>query len=56
MATRSQIRLTNLAQQTVILFAAGWGIRHHTDRAFTDANIAPDTPYEVADYDTAAGL
>ncbi|MEU9442806.1 LysR family transcriptional regulator [Streptomyces sp. NPDC048304] len=53
---RSQVHLTDLAAETVVRFAAGWGIRRQTDDAFAIAGITPDAPYEVADYDTAAGL
>ncbi|MEV6057543.1 LysR family transcriptional regulator [Streptomyces sp. NPDC052107] len=53
---RSQIHVADLAEETVVRFAAGWGIRLETDDAFAAAGIAPDAPYEVADYDTAAGL
>ncbi|MFD4550204.1 LysR family transcriptional regulator [Streptomyces sp. NPDC058466] len=53
---RSQIHVADLAEETVVRFAAGWGSRRQTDDAFAVAGIAPDTPYEVADYDTAAGL
>lgn len=48
--------MTELAHETVVRFAAGWGTRRQTDDAIAAAGIAPDTPYEVADYDTAAGL
>jgi DNA-binding transcriptional LysR family regulator len=55
-SVRSQVRVADLAEETVVLFAAGWGTRRQTDEAFAAAGIAPDAPYEVADYDTAAGL
>jgi DNA-binding transcriptional LysR family regulator len=56
LSTRSQVPVSDLAGETVVRFAAGWGIRRQADEAFGAAGIAPDTPYEVADYDTAAGL
>ncbi|HWD07152.1 MAG TPA: LysR family transcriptional regulator [Amycolatopsis sp.] len=53
---RDRVDVSDLAAETVIRFAAGWGIRRQADDAFTAAGITPDTPYEVSDYDTAAGL
>src|SRR5882757_5696394 len=50
------VELTRLAGEVFIRFAAGWGIRHRIDRALADAGIDPVSPYEVADYATAAGL
>jgi DNA-binding transcriptional LysR family regulator len=55
-ATREEVPIANLAEQTIVLFAAGWGLRRQTDQAFAAAGIAPDAPYEVTNYDTAAGL
>ncbi|SDY85350.1 DNA-binding transcriptional regulator, LysR family [Saccharopolyspora shandongensis] len=56
LAGRRQIHLADLAEETVVRFAAGWGIRRQTDEALAAAGIDPDTPYEVSDYDTAVGL
>lgn len=56
LGTRGQVRVPDLATETVIRFAEGWGIRREADEAFAAAGVTPDTPYEVADYDTAAGL
>ncbi|WP_329047446.1 LysR family transcriptional regulator [Amycolatopsis sp. NBC_01488] len=56
LGTRGQVQVSDLAGETVVRFAAGWGIRRQADEAFAAAGISPDTPYEVADYDTAAGL
>ncbi|MEU0948658.1 LysR family transcriptional regulator [Streptomyces canus] len=56
LADRSQIRMTDLADETVVRFATGWGIRRQTDDALSAAGVTPHAPYEVADYDTAAGL
>ncbi|MEU0966208.1 LysR family transcriptional regulator [Streptomyces sp. NPDC005917] len=53
---RTQIQMADLAEETVVRFAAGWGIRRQTDEALAIAGITVDAPYEVADYDTAAGL
>jgi DNA-binding transcriptional LysR family regulator len=50
------VGIAELADETVVRFAAGWGSRRQVDEAFVEAGIAPDSPYEVADYDTAAGL
>jgi DNA-binding transcriptional LysR family regulator len=52
----SRAHVSDLADETIVRFATGWGIRRQTDEAFAAARIAPDAPYEVADYDTAAGL
>lgn len=54
--TQRRVRLAELANETVIRFAAGWGIRRQTDDALATVGVAPEAPYEVADYDTAAGL
>ncbi|MFF1611378.1 LysR family transcriptional regulator [Amycolatopsis sp. NPDC058278] len=56
LGTRGQAQVSDLADETVVRFAAGWGIRRQADESFAAAGISPDTPYEVADYDTAAGL
>ncbi|MFB7493761.1 LysR family transcriptional regulator [Streptomyces sp. NPDC056161] len=56
LGSRSQVQVSDLAGETVVRFAAGWGIRRQTDDAFTTAGTDVDAPYEVADYDTAAGL
>ncbi|WP_345428974.1 LysR family transcriptional regulator, partial [Pseudonocardia xishanensis] len=56
LGTRDQVRVPDLATETVICFAEGWGIRRQADDAFTAAGLTPDTPYEVSDYDTASGL
>jgi DNA-binding transcriptional LysR family regulator len=56
LASRQSVHLTELAREAIVSFAAGWGIRRRTDEAMEAAGIAPNTPYEVADYDTAAGL
>ncbi|MCU1687886.1 MAG: DNA-binding transcriptional regulator, LysR family [Amycolatopsis sp.] len=56
LGARIQARVADLAGETIVRFAAGWGIRRQTDEAFAAAGIAPEAPYEVADYDTAAGL
>ncbi|MEV0204378.1 LysR family transcriptional regulator [Streptomyces sp. NPDC050788] len=52
----SEVQLVDLAEETFVRFAAGWGIRRQTDEAFSLAGLSPYAPYEVADYDTAAGL
>jgi DNA-binding transcriptional LysR family regulator len=56
LGSRDQVHLTELAGETVVRFAAGWGIRRQTDDALAAAGVDVDAPYEVADYDTAAGL
>ncbi|MCL2535071.1 MAG: LysR family transcriptional regulator [Nocardiaceae bacterium] len=56
LAHRRQVHIGELSAETIVQFAVGWGIRRLTDRAFTDARIEPDAPFEVADYTTAAGL
>jgi len=48
--------LARLVDEVFVRFASGWGIRHRVDRALADAGIDPVSPYEVADYATAAGL
>lgn len=50
------VPVAELARETVVRFAVGWGSRRQVDEVFAAAGIAPDSPYEVADYDTAAGL
>ena len=56
LAGRDQIRLTELAGEVFVRFASGWGIRRRVDSALAEAGINPVAPYEVAAYDTAAGL
>ncbi|MFE9609863.1 LysR family transcriptional regulator [Streptomyces sp. NPDC006012] len=56
LGSRSQVQVPDLAGETVVRFAAGWGIRRLTDDAFTTTGTDVAAPYEVADYDTAAGL
>ena len=56
LADRETIAITDLAEETFILFTAGWGIRRLTDGAFAEAGIDLASPYEVCDYATAAGL
>jgi DNA-binding transcriptional LysR family regulator len=56
LAGRDRVELTRLAGEVFVRFAAGWGIRQRVDRALADAGIDPASPYEVADYATAAGL
>lgn len=56
LAGLDQVHVSELAGQTLVRFAAGWGVRRQTDEALAAAGIAPDAPYEVADYDTASGL
>lgn len=50
------VPIAQFAHETVVRFAVGWGSRRQVDEAFAGAGISPDCPYEVADYDTAAGL
>lgn len=50
------VRIARLAGEDIVRFAAGWGIRRQVDEAFAAAGIAPRAPYELSDYDTAAGL
>ena len=56
LASRTQITLDDLARESLVRFAQGWGIRTRTDLAFADAGIDPPAHYEVSNYDTAAGL
>ncbi|HTF48378.1 MAG TPA: LysR family transcriptional regulator [Pseudonocardia sp.] len=56
LAGRDAVVLTQLAGEVLVRFASGWGIRDRIDRALADAGIDPVSPYEVADYATAAGL
>ena len=56
LADRKRIAIADLAGETFISFTAGWGIRRLTDRAFAEAGLDPASPYEVCDYETAAGL
>jgi DNA-binding transcriptional LysR family regulator len=56
LAGRVPVALKELAGEVFVRFASGWGIRHRVDRALADAGIDPVSPYEVADYVTAAGL
>lgn len=56
LARHDHVDLAALAEHPLIAFAAGWGIRRRTDHAFAQAGLDPTAPYEVSDYDTAAGL
>jgi DNA-binding transcriptional LysR family regulator len=56
LAQRRQVRVADLGDEVFVRFAEGWGIRQSTDRAFAAHGVHPDSPYEVADYGTAAGL
>jgi DNA-binding transcriptional LysR family regulator len=56
LARRRQIRITDLAGETLVHFVPGWGIRRQVDEALRDTGVEPAAPYEVSDYATAAGL
>jgi len=56
LAGRNPVALTQLAGEVFVRFASGWGIRHRVDHALAGAGVDPVSPYEVADYATAAGL
>jgi DNA-binding transcriptional LysR family regulator len=56
LAGLASVPVAELAQEIVVRFAAGWGTRRQADEILSAAGISPDMPYEVADYDTAAGL
>jgi DNA-binding transcriptional LysR family regulator len=56
LAGRAPVALRQLAGEVFVRFASGWGIRHRVDHALADAGVDPVSPYEVADYATAAGL
>lgn len=56
LANRPRVRLADLANEHLIQFAAGWGVRRLLDHAFAAAGITVAAAYEVADYSIAAGL
>jgi len=55
-AARKKVELGAIAAETFVNFAAGWGVRAATDRAFELAGLRRNAPFEVSDYPTAAGL
>jgi DNA-binding transcriptional LysR family regulator len=56
LADPASVPVAELARETAVRFATGWGTRRQTDEILSAAGISPEMPYEVADYDTAAGL
>ncbi|MFK0159852.1 LysR family transcriptional regulator [Streptomyces sp. NPDC090493] len=56
LAGRGEVRAADLADETLVQFVTGWGIRSLVDEALRDAHAEPAAPYEVSDYATAAGL
>ena len=57
LAARKRLRLTELAEQDLIGFPAGFGIRRLIDDAFAAEGVTARTQYEVpADFTVAAGL
>ncbi|MFD9892872.1 LysR family transcriptional regulator [Amycolatopsis sp. NPDC059027] len=55
-ARRRRVAVPELAEETFIDFAPGWGNRAATDAAFRAAGLTRAVPFEVADYATVAGL
>lgn len=56
LASRSTVSPVDLADEHLIQFEAGWGVRRLLDQALTQAGVTAMTAYEVADYAIAAGL
>jgi len=56
LAGRADIHIGDLADEDIIQFPHGWGIRQRLDAAFATANTVPLSTYEVADYAIAADL
>lgn len=57
LARLSSVRMSHLAQEELIQFPAGYGLRQLMDDAFTVAGIEPNTPYEMtAEYQVVAEL
>lgn len=56
LAGHAAISPVDLADEPLIQFETGWGVRRLLDRALTQAGVSAMTAYEVADYVIAAGL
>lgn len=56
LAARRKIRAADLADEHLIQFEIGWGVRRLVDEALAQAGVTTATAYEVADYAIAAGL
>lgn len=56
LADHRQVQLADLVGEHLIQFAPGWGVRLLVEQALADAGVMAATAYEVADYNTAAGL
>ncbi len=56
LASRQPVTLDRLAGEPFIDFPPGWGNRAVADRAFAAAGLNRQVPFEVADFDAAAGL
>lgn len=56
LAERDHVIVADVADETLIRFTRGWGLRRLTDEALASARVDPASPYEVSDYRTAAGL
>lgn len=57
LAGRPHVRVEDLAEENLVGFPVGFGIRRLVDDAFGAAGITPRTPYEVpADYTLSAAL
>lgn len=54
LAEHAAVRPSDLADEHLIQFETGWGVRRLLDRALADVTVV--TAYEVADYAIAAGL
>jgi LysR family transcriptional regulator, transcription activator of glutamate synthase operon len=56
LATRSEVRLADLADLPVIALRSGFGIRQITDTLLDDAGVSPTIVFEAADVPTVRGL
>lgn len=56
LADRARVQLVDLAEEDLIQFPLGWGIRQRLDAAFTTIGAQPVSAYEVADYAITAEL
>lgn len=57
LTTLSSVRMSDLAQEELIQFPRGYGLRQLMDNAFAVAGIEPNTPYEMtAEFQVVAEL
>ncbi|HVT66399.1 MAG TPA: LysR substrate-binding domain-containing protein [Trebonia sp.] len=56
LAGLDSVSVDALGEETFVEFPVGWGTRAIVDRAFAAAGVDRQVAFEVANYDTAAGL